>query len=240
MTPTELSLEITDLSVDFGVVPALRGVSLALRKGRIATIIGANGAGKSTIMKAVCGLVKPRGGSVSLFGKPITGLPADEIVVRGLSLVPEGRRLFGSMTIRENLELGAYRRKDRLRVGEDFARVLDYFPALRDRLSTPVGSLSGGQQQMVAVGRALMSAPRILLLDEPTIGLAPAVVDDIAGIVKTIGRSGVDVLLVEQNAEVALSIADYGYILENGSIVAEDESAALARSETVQRAYLGI
>lgn len=240
MTPTELSLEITDLSVDFGVVPALRGVSLALRKGRIATIIGANGAGKSTIMKAVCGLVKPRGGSVSLFGKPITGLPADEIVVRGLSLVPEGRRLFGSMTIRENLELGAYRRKDRQRVGEDFARVLDYFPVLRDRLSTPVSSLSGGQQQMVAVGRALMSAPRILLLDEPTIGLAPAVVDDIAGIVKTIGRSGVDVLLVEQNAEVALSIADYGYILENGSIVAEDESALLARSETVQRAYLGI
>ncbi|WP_376961270.1 ABC transporter ATP-binding protein [Azospirillum sp. A26] len=240
MTPTELSLEITDLSVDFGVVPALRGVSLALRRGRIATIIGANGAGKSTIMKAVCGLVKPRGGSVSLFGKPITGLPADEIVVRGLSLVPEGRRLFGSMTIRENLELGAYRRRDRQRVGEDFARVLDYFPALRDRLSTPVGSLSGGQQQMVAVGRALMSAPRILLLDEPTIGLAPAVVDDIAGIVKTIGRSGVDVLLVEQNAEVALSIADYGYILENGSIVAEDESAVLARSETVQRAYLGI
>lgn len=240
MTPTELSLEITDLSVDFGVVPALRGVSLTLRRGRIATIIGANGAGKSTIMKAVCGLVKPRGGSVSLFGKPITGLPADEIVVRGLSLVPEGRRLFGSMTIRENLELGAYRRRDRQRVGEDFARVLDYFPALRDRLSTPVGSLSGGQQQMVAVGRALMSAPRILLLDEPTIGLAPAVVDDIAGIVKTIGRSGVDVLLVEQNAEVALSIADYGYILENGSIVAEDESAVLARSETVQRAYLGI
>jgi branched-chain amino acid transport system ATP-binding protein len=240
MTPTELSLEITDLSVNFGVVPALRGVSLALRKGRIATIIGANGAGKSTIMKAVCGLVKPRGGSVSLFGKPITGMPADEIVVRGLSLVPEGRRLFGSMTIRENLELGAYRRKDKLRVSEDFARVLDYFPVLRDRLSTPVGSLSGGQQQMVAVGRALMSAPRILLLDEPTIGLAPAVVDDIAGIIKTIGRSGVDVLLVEQNAEVALSIADYGYILENGSIVAEDKSAVLARSETVQRAYLGI
>ncbi len=239
-SPPPISLEITDLCVHFGVVPALRGVSLAVRRGQIATIIGANGAGKSTIMKAVCGLVKPRSGGVALFGRPIGGLAPDDIVVRGLSLVPEGRRLFGAMSIRDNLELGAYRRTDKARITEDFERVLGYFPALRNRLSTPVGSLSGGQQQMVAVGRSLMSAPKILLLDEPTIGLAPAVVDDIADIVRTIGRSGVDVLLVEQNAEVALSVADYGYILENGSIVAEDSSAVLARSAEVQRAYLGI
>lgn len=236
----ENALEIRDLCVNFGVVPAVRGVGLTVRRGQIVTIIGANGAGKSTIMKAVCGLVAPRSGSVALFGQPITGLAPDDIVVRGLSLVPEGRRLFGSMSIRDNLELGAYRRTDKARVAEDFERVLGYFPALRDRLSTPVGSLSGGQQQMVAVGRSLMSGPKLLLLDEPTIGLAPAVVDDIADIIRAIGRSGVDILLVEQNAEVALSIADHGYILENGSIVAEDSAAVLARSEEVQRAYLGI
>lgn len=238
--PDTLSLEIDSLAVSFGVVPAVRGVSLRLRKGQIATIIGANGAGKSTIMKAVCGLVRPRAGTVRLFGADVTGASPDDLVVRGLSLVPEGRRLFSGMTVRENLELGAYRRGDAAAVARSFEQVLDYFPDLRGRLSVPAGSLSGGQQQMVAVARALMSDPKVLLLDEPTIGLAPAIVDVIADIVTTIARSGVDVLLVEQNAETALAVADYGYILENGVIMSEAPASVLAQSEDVQRAYLGI
>lgn len=238
--PRTLSLDIRDLAVDFGAVPAVRGVSIALGRGQIATIIGANGAGKSTIMKAVCGLVRPRSGTVRLFGEDVTGVSPDDLVVRGLSLVPEGRRLFAGMSVRENLELGAYRRRDAAAVAQSFDQALTYFPDLRSRLGAMAGSLSGGQQQMVAVARALMSAPKVLLLDEPTIGLAPAIVDVIADIVTTIARSGVDVLLVEQNAETALAIADYGYILENGLIVSEAPAAVLAESEDVQRAYLGI
>lgn len=240
MQADDLSLKIVNLSAAYGQVPVLNDVSLEVRRGQIVTMIGANGAGKSTLMKAVSGLVKPKDGHVSLFGTDITGLQPDRIVKAGLSLVPESRRLFGSMTIRENLELGAYTRRDQQAVRRDLERVVEYFPALKGRLSERAGSLSGGQQQMVAVGRALMSAPKVLLLDEPTIGLAPAIVDIIADIIKTIAKSGVDVLLVEQNAEKALSIADYGYILENGRVAAHAPSMELAQSETVQRAYLGI
>ena len=234
------ALEVSGLVVKYGIVPAVNDISFAIAHGAIATIVGSNGAGKSTVMKALTGLVKPAGGSIRLYGETITGAEPDQLVARGLSLVPEGRRLFSSMSVGENLEIGAYRRTDRVAVARDLERVLDYFPALRDRLSARAGSLSGGQQQMVAVARALMSAPKLLLLDEPTIGLAPAIVDTIADIIQTIARSGVDVLLVEQNAEMALQIADQAFILERGQIVLEGPAAALARSEEVRRAYLGI
>lgn len=240
MQPDPVALLIQDLHAAYGPTPVLNGVSLEVRRGQIVTMIGANGAGKSTLMKTVCGLVKPGSGSVSLYGENITALQPDRIVSSGLSLVPEGRRLFGTMTIRENLELGAYSRTDQRGVKDDLDRVLEYFPALKGRLHERSGSLSGGQQQMVAVARALMSRPKVLLLDEPTIGLAPAIVQTIADIIKTIGKTGVDVLLVEQNAETALAVADYGYILENGRVLTHGACADLAKSEQVQQAYLGI
>lgn len=239
--PTEAPpLQVSNLSVRYGVVPAINDVSIELRKGRILTIIGANGAGKSTLIKTICGLVKPVTGEVRLFGENVVRQSPDRLVVKGLSVVPEGRRLFGEMTLLENLEMGAFSRSDQKAVKRNLAHVLDLFPELRDRLSTPALKFSGGQQQMIAVARALMSDPRVLLLDEPTIGLAPAIVDRIAEIVTTIAQSGVDVLLVEQNAEVALEVADYGYILENGAIVMGDAARALEQSAEVQRAYLGI
>lgn len=228
------------MSVSYGIVPALLDVSLTVRRGQIVTIIGANGAGKSTLMKAVSGLLAPAAGSVRLFGEEVVGLSADKLVSRGLSLVPEGRRLFGEMTVRENLELGAYSRVGVDSLAQDLERTLSYFPDLSDRLSALASRLSGGQQQMLAVGRALMSAPRVLLLDEPTIGLAPAVVDIIAGVIAAIRKDGVDVILVEQNAEVALSISDYGYVLEEGHVVMQGDAQELARNEDVKRAYLGI
>lgn len=236
----EYSVEVSVLAVHYGIVPALRDVSLTVRKGQIVTIIGANGAGKSTLMKAVSGLLKPASGRVRLFGEDVTGLSAEKLVPRGLSLVPEGRRLFGAMTVRENLELGAYSRPSAASMAQDLERTLSYFPDLRGRLGAEAGTLSGGQQQMVAVGRALMSAPRLLLLDEPTIGLAPAVVETIASVISTVRRDGVDVILVEQNAEVALAIADYGYVLEEGHVVMQGDAGELARNEDVKRAYLGI
>ncbi len=240
MQADNVVLSVSELYAGYGQTPVLNGVSLEVRRGQIVTMIGANGAGKSTLMKSVCGLVKPSSGRVSLFGKEISGMKPDLIVGEGLSLVPEGRRLFGAMTIGENLELGAYSRRDQSAVKQDLERVLDYFPDLKGRLSERAGSLSGGQQQMVAVARALMSSPKVLLLDEPTIGLAPAIVATIAGIIETIAKSGVDVLLVEQNAETALAIADYGYILENGAVVTHAPCEELASSELVQQAYLGI
>ncbi|MEO8935797.1 MAG: ABC transporter ATP-binding protein [Burkholderiaceae bacterium] len=235
-----IALELRDLTVRYGQAVAVEGVSLSLRHGRVTTIIGANGAGKSTIMKAICGLLKPGSGSVLLHGVDVTGWSADRLVAHGLSLVPEGRRLFGAMTVRENLELGAYARRDAAAIAIDFDRTLTIFPDLVAKLKSPAGTLSGGQQQMVAVARALMSAPRVLLLDEPTIGLAPVVVDAIADVIASIRDSGVDVLLVEQNAEMALAIAEDGYVLEQGRIVMHAPAAELARDEAVQRAYLGI
>lgn len=234
------ALTVRGLSARYGVVPAITGVDLSIRTGQIVTIIGANGAGKSTLIKTICGLVRPTEGSVRLYGEDITGQSPDVLVRKGLSVVPEGRRLFGEMTLLENLELGAFARSDAIAVRRDLERVLDLFPALRDRLSDRAATFSGGQQQMIAVARALMSAPRVLLLDEPTIGLAPAIVDRIAELVVTIAGTGVNVLLVEQNAETALSVAEYAYILESGGIVAEGEAKALAQSPEVQRAYLGI
>lgn len=236
----EYSVEVKGMAVSYGIVPALYDVSLTVRRGQIVTIIGANGAGKSTLMKAVSGLLAPAAGSVRLFGEEVVGLSADKLVSRGLSLVPEGRRLFGEMTVRENLELGAYSRVGVGTLAQDLERTLAYFPALSDRLAALAGRLSGGQQQMLAVGRALMSAPRVLLLDEPTIGLAPAVVDTISDVIAAIRKDGVDVILVEQNAEVALAISDYGYVLEDGRVVMQGDAQELARNDDVKRAYLGI
>ncbi|MDO9401717.1 MAG: ABC transporter ATP-binding protein [Polaromonas sp.] len=240
MSTDEISLELKNVSVSYGKVPVLHDISLRVKKGQVVTVIGANGAGKSTLMKTVCGLLKPTRGSVRLFGQEINGLDPDQIVPRGISLVPEGRRLFGAMTVRENLEMGAYCRRDADAVTRDFERVLAFFPDLKAKLSVEAGSLSGGQQQMVAVARALMSAPRVMLLDEPTIGLAPAIVQVIAHVISEIRDSGVDVLLVEQNAEIALDVADYGYVLEQGRIVLEAPARDLASNVEVQRAYLGI
>ena len=240
MRTDEISLELKNVSVSYGKVPVLHDISLRVKKGQVVTVIGANGAGKSTLMKTVCGLLKPTRGSVRLFGQEINGLDPDQIVPRGISLVPEGRRLFGAMTVRENLEMGAYCRRDADAVTRDFERVLAFFPDLKAKLSVEAGSLSGGQQQMVAVARALMSAPRVMLLDEPTIGLAPAIVQVIAHVISEIRDSGVDVLLVEQNAEIALDVADYGYVLEQGRIVLEAPARDLASNVEVQRAYLGI
>jgi branched-chain amino acid transport system ATP-binding protein len=239
MTSEAHALEVTGLSAGYGGVPAINNVSLKVERGTIVTMIGANGAGKSTVIKSVCGLVKPTAGRVSLFGEDVTGSSPDRLVPRGLAVVPEGRRLFGDMTFRENLDLGAYTKKDRHASERNMERVLELFPDLKDRLSTIAGTFSGGQQQMVAVARALMSEPRILLLDEPTIGLSPAMVERIADLILEISKSGVDILIIEQNAETALEIADKAYILEGGHVIAEGDAADLAASEQVQKAYLG-
>lgn len=233
-------LSVAGLCASYGVVPAISNVNLKVEAGQIVTIVGANGAGKSTLIKAICGLVRPTLGKVHLFGEDVTGLSPDRLVRKGLSVVPEGRRLFGEMSLLENLELGAFSRSDPAAVKSDLERVLDLFPELRDRLATAAGTFSGGQQQMIAVARALMSAPRVLLLDEPTIGLAPAIVDRIAEIVTAVAATGVNVLLVEQNAETALAVAQYAYILESGTVVSEGAAEVLATSPEVQRAYLGI
>lgn len=236
-TPT---LEVAGLHAAYGVVPALHGVSLRVMKGQVVTLIGANGAGKSTVLKCVSGLLRSARDAVRLFGAPVGGAAPNALVARGLALVPEGRRLFGAMTVRENLELGAFLRPGKDAIAQGQERCLGLFPDLKAKLDVPAGSLSGGQQQMVAVARALMAAPRILLLDEPTIGLAPAVVDQIAHVVREISRDGVDVLLVEQNAEVALAIADYGYVLEGGAVVAQAPADELMRNDEVRRAYMGL
>lgn len=240
MTNEVLPLEVSGISASYGGVPAIVDVSLKVKHGSITTMIGANGAGKSTVIKCICGLLKPLKGSVKLFGEEVAGLQPDVLVRRGLSVVPEGRRLFTEMTFLENLEMGAFARTDQVAIKRDLERVLDLFPDLRDRLSTLTGRFSGGQQQMVAVARALMSAPKVMLLDEPTIGLGPAIVDRIAELIVEISKSGVDVLFVEQNAEIALEISDRAYILEGGRVIAEDQASVLAKSEEVQKSYLGI
>ncbi len=234
------ALEVTNLVVNYGIVPAVQDISFSVRKGAITTIVGSNGSGKTTTMKALTGLLAAQSGKIVMNGQDITGLPTDVLVKRGLVLVPEGRRLFKGMTVAENLQMGAFQRRDASEVAHDLERVLTYFPALRAKMRTRAANLSGGQQQMVAVARALMAAPKVLLLDEPTIGLAPAVVDTIAEIIQTIGRNGVDVLLVEQNAEIAFEISEDAYIFERGELVMRGTAREMMNSPEVQRAYLGI
>lgn len=233
-------LQIDALTVSYGETRAVADVNLDIMAGAITTIIGSNGAGKTTILRTVAALLRPRAGTIRFGGEDITGCAADEAVARGISLVPEGRRLFASMSVRENLMVGAYLRADAAAIARDFDQVLTYFPVLAERLEAKAKTLSGGQQQMLAVGRALMSSPRLLMLDEPSIGLAPVVVQTIAKIVETINRSGVSILLVEQNAQMALKLSQYAYVLQEGRIAMRGEAAELARTDAVRAAYLGI
>lgn len=237
---TEYALKVTDLVVNYGIVPAVKGISFSVARGKITTIIGSNGSGKSTTMKALTGLLPSQSAGIELFGKNIRQTETDVLVQQGLVLVPEGRRLFKSMTVTENLQMGAFQRSDKVAIARDFEQTLEYFPALREKLNVRAASLSGGQQQMVAVARALMAGPKLLLLDEPTIGLAPAIVDTIADIIQSIAKAGVDILLVEQNAEIALEISHYAYILERGEVAMHGLAADLSNSAEIQRAYLGI
>ena len=237
---TEYALKVTDLVVNYGIVPAVKSISFSVARGKITTIIGSNGSGKSTPMKALTGLLPSQSAGIELFGKNISHTETDVLVKQGLVLVPEGRRLFKSMTVTENLQMGAFQRSDKVAIARDFEQTLGYFPALREKLNVRAASLSGGQQQMVAVARALMAGPKLLLLDEPTIGLAPAIVDTIAEIIQSIAKAGVDILLVEQNAEIALEISHDAYILERGEIAMHGLAKDLANSQEVQRAYLGI
>ncbi len=228
------------LEVRFGAIRALRGVDLQVRAGEIVTMIGANGAGKSTTIRAISGLVRPSAGRIVFQGADIAGMPPHELVKMGICQSPEGRRIFGNLTVRENLEMGAYlHSRDTHRIREDMEHVLELFPRLRERWNQPGGTLSGGEQQMLAIGRALMARPKLLLLDEPSLGLAPNLVKQIFGIIEGINQQGVTILLVEQNAYQALRIAHRGYVLETGEIVAEGQAADLLENEMVRKAYLG-
>ena len=232
-------LKINDINVFYGAIHAIKEASLEVNEGEIVTLIGANGAGKSTILRTISGLLKPKGGSIQFEGRDIAGLPAHEIVKGGISQVPEGRRIFAEMTVLENLELGAFTRKDKDGIKADMEMVFNRFPRLKERISQLAGTLSGGEQQMLAMGRALMSRPRLLLLDEPSMGLAPLLIKEIFAIIQDINKAGTTVLLVEQNANMALSIAHRAYVLETGRITLSGDAKELAASEDVRKAYLG-
>jgi branched-chain amino acid transport system ATP-binding protein len=231
-------LEVTNLSVKYGNIGALNGVSLAVREGELTTLLGANGAGKSTLLKTISGLLRPHTGGIVYLGEPIGNKPPEAIVKAGVSHCPEGRKVFPRQTVYENLKLGAFTRPDG-EVEKDIQAFLEKFPRLGERRNHPAGHLSGGEQQMLVICRALMSRPKLLLLDEPSMGLAPFVVREVFGIVQDIRQQGVTILLVEQNAKMALRVADRGYILEVGRVVAEDRAKNLLASETVRRSYLG-
>jgi branched-chain amino acid transport system ATP-binding protein len=234
-------LEVADLNVHYGGIHALKGVSFRVDEGQVVTLIGANGAGKTTTLRAICGLLKPSKGTVKLFGKDVTGRPAHQIVALGLAHAPEGRGIFANLTVDENLDLGAYlRRDDPGGVAKDRAHALDLFPRLRERLAQNAGTLSGGEQQMLAIARALMARPKILLLDEPSLGLAPTLVQLIFQIVKTIAAEGTTILLVEQNAHMALKVANIGHVLEVGKLVTSGPAAELAANDDIRKAYLGV
>ena len=232
-------LRIADLNVYYGAIHALKGISLEVHQGEIVTLIGANGAGKSTTLRTISGLIAPKSGAVDFEGQGIAGLGAHDIVRRGISQVPEGRRIFADMTVLENLELGAFIRNDKDGIASDMEMVFTRFPRLKERLSQQAGTLSGGEQQMLAMGRALMSRPRLLLLDEPSMGLAPLLIKEIFSIIVDINKAGTTILLVEQNANMALSIANRAYVLETGRITLSGGAKDLAASEEVRKAYLG-
>jgi branched-chain amino acid transport system ATP-binding protein len=231
-------LDITDLHVYYGEIHALKGASLTVAQGEIVALLGPNGAGKTTTLRTVSGLLAPRRGEIGLAGQSLVGVPPHEIVLRGVAHVPEGRRIFNRLTVADNLEMGAYTRHDAA-VREDMERVFALFPRLQERRAQVAGTLSGGEQQMLAIARALMARPRLLLLDEPSMGLAPVLVEQIFETIVDINRQGTPILLVEQNAAMALTIAHRGYVLETGSVVLEGGAAALSANEEIRRAYLG-
>jgi len=232
-------LEVKDLNVYYGAIHALQGISFDLEEGEIVTLIGANGAGKSTTLKTISGLLRARTGTVRLRGEDLTSMPAQNIVKRGMVHVPEGRKIFAPLTVQENLEMGAYTRKDKAEIQRNMERAFKSFPRLKERMNQLGGTLSGGEQQMLAIGRGLMAQPKVLLLDEPSMGLAPILVEEIFAIIKAINAEGVSVLLVEQNALMALSIAHRGYVLETGTIMLSGTGQELLENPQVQSAYLG-
>lgn len=232
-------LEVKDINVYYGAIHAIKGISLSVDEGEIVTLIGANGAGKSTTLRTISGLLKPKSGEINFLGKSIAGMAAHKIVREGISQVPEGRRIFAEMTVQENLELGAFTRSDNDEIKKDFEMVFGRFPRLKERREQLAGTLSGGEQQMLAMGRALMSRPKLLLLDEPSMGLAPLLIREIFSIIVDINKTGTTVLLVEQNANMALSIANRAYVLETGRITLSGDAKELAASEDIRKAYLG-
>jgi len=238
MTQPQPLLELQDVHSYYGNIHALKGISLTVDKGEIVTLIGANGAGKSTTLRTISGIIKPRVGAVRLAGERIDELPAHKVVERGVLQSPEGRRIFPRLSVQENLEMGAFTRTDKDGIAEDMERVFGLFPRLKERATQKGGTLSGGEQQMLAIGRALMGRPKVLLLDEPSMGLAPVLVEQIFSIIKDINAQGITILLVEQNALMALGIAHRGYVLQTGQIVLSDSAQGLSENETVQKAYL--
>jgi len=232
-------LEVADVATAYGKIEALKGVSLSVERGRITCLLGPNGAGKTTLMYTIAGILQPRRGSIRLDGEEIAGLASSRIVARGLALVPENRLVFPQMSVRENLQAGAYQRRDSAAVAEDIERMYARFPRLQERREQLAGTLSGGEQQMLAVARALMSRPRILLMDEPSLGLAPMIVEEVFSIIETLNRDGVTIFLVEQNAHMALKVANHFYLMEQGRVTFSGEPGKLAEDEVIQRAYLG-
>jgi len=233
-------LEVKNIHSYYGNIHALKGISLTVEKGEIVTLIGANGAGKTTTLRTISGLLHPRQGQIILEGEDVTHVMPHKLVYKGIAMVPEGRGVFAKLTVQENLEMGAYSRTDKAGIKEDFERVFALFPRLKERRNQVAGTLSGGEQQMLATGRAMMAKPRILLLDEPSMGLAPVLVESVFDAIQQINREGTTILLVEQNALMALSIANRGYVLQTGQIVLQDNAENLKQNEMVQKAYLGM
>lgn len=232
-------LEVKDLHVHYGAIHALHGVNLRVEAGQIVTLIGANGAGKSTTLRAISGMIRPSSGTIHFDGKPLIGMAPHQIVRMGIAHAPEGRGIFSNMTVEENLSLGTFTRTDHAAIEKDRERALTLFPRVRERLKQNAGTLSGGEQQMLAIARALMARPRLLLLDEPSLGLAPQIVQTIFKVIREINESGTTILLVEQNAHMALNVSNYGYCLEVGCVAMCDDSKSLASSDEVRKAYLG-
>jgi branched-chain amino acid transport system ATP-binding protein len=232
-------LRIHGLHISYGGINAVKGIDLEVNEGEMVALIGANGAGKTTTLKAICGIVPARAGKVHYKGHDVTGMPSYALVERGLALVPEGRGVFGRLSVEENLDMGAYTRRDRAAVKADLARIFELFPRLKERRRQTAGTMSGGEQQMLAIGRALMGAPRLLLLDEPSMGLAPLMVQRIFDTIRKVASEGVTVLLVEQNAKLALEVSSRGYVMESGLITLADSAAALLDNPQVRQAYLG-
>ncbi|MCW3011666.1 MAG: transporter ATP-binding protein [Solirubrobacterales bacterium] len=232
-------LEVDDIKTYYGNIQALKSISLTVEEGEIVTLIGSNGAGKSTTLRSISGLTPPRSGSIKFMGEEIAGTPAQEIVAKGIAQSPEGRKCFQRMTVRENLDLGAYLRSDKAEMASDMDRIFDLFPRLKEREKQKAGTMSGGEQQMLAIGRALMAKPKLLLLDEPSMGIAPILVDRIYETITEINKQGMTILLVEQNANYGLGVSDRAYVLETGSVALADDSASLRENPDVQKAYLG-